>query len=263
MQTITWYLILFTLFKINCYSKNLSVYWLVKHQHSDYIDLLFPSTKMLPAEDLTTKMLPAEDPPTTGQTLSVPVFDSAYHKMRRVSCQISRQVSNHSNYEEHAEEEKYSLFYCSMFFFLLCSFICGIILAAVGGTSLNSCPDSWIPVWLLVEGVTICTMFFILFCGDSSSFFRFRMLGSFCVFILLSVWSFLGVIWSFNDIYCSDQLSTFTVIISIFCVILNIIGLLCWVYWWCNSLPCSKKRTRQHKLKDHCQTDHILVVLEE
>ena len=94
----------------------------------------------------------------------MPVYGSAYNKLRRVSCQITGQMAR---YEKTNEEEKYSIFYCSMFFFLLSSFICGIIMTAFGGMSINSCPDSWIPIWLLVEGLNISALFIVLFCGEN------------------------------------------------------------------------------------------------
>ena len=206
-------------------------------------------------------MIMTDDPPTTGNAaLGLPVYDSAYNKLRRVSCQITGQMSR---YERNTEDEKYSIFYCSMFFFLLSSFICGIIMTAFGGMSINSCPDSWIPIWLLVEGLNICTLFIILFSGESKCIYYFKVIFSFGVFMFLSAWSFLGIIWSATDINCSYELSTFSLILSILCAICVIIGLITWVYWCCKSLPCKKDTRIQNRQKENSQTGQMLVILEE
>ena len=151
----------------------------------------------------------------------MPVYGSAYNKLRRVSCQITGQMAR---YEKTNEEEKYSIFYCSMFFFLLSSFICGIIMTAFGGMSINSCPDSWIPIWLIIEGLNISALFIVLFCGESKGVYYFKVLFSFGLFMFLSVWSFLGIIWSVMDKNCYYELSAFSLIISHFCAIVVIIG---------------------------------------
>ena len=59
-----------------------------------------------------------------------------------------------------------------MFLFLLGCFVVGIIMAVFGVLSMPSCQDSNIPVWLTVQGVTICVLFIILFCGDTNIYFQ-------------------------------------------------------------------------------------------
>ena len=115
---------------------------------------------------------------------------------------------------------------------------------------MTTCPEGWIPIWMILEGLGICGMFFVLFCGDSSSIHKLRMMGSFIIFTFLSVWSFIGIHWSFIEFNCLKQLYTFSSIISIMCVTFNIISIICWNYWWSHSLPCSKKKISRTKLSD-------------
>ena len=72
------------------------------------------------------------------------------------------------------EEDTFSAVYCTMFLFLLGCFVLGIIMAVFGVLSMPSCQDSNIPVWLTVQGVTICVLFIILFCGDTNTYFQER-----------------------------------------------------------------------------------------
>ena len=177
----------------------------------------------------------------------VPVYGTAYNKIRRVSCQITGQMAR---YERNKEEEKYSVFYCSMFFFLLSSFICGIIMTAFGGMSFNSCPESWVPIWLLVEGLIISTLFIVLFCGESKGVLYFKVFFSFSLFTFLAVWTFLGILWSVLDNKCSYELSIFSFIISIICSVFVIMGILTWIYWCCNNSPCKKIPRQQNSIPE-------------
>ena len=72
------------------------------------------------------------------------------------------------------EEDTFSAVYCTMFLFLLGCFVFGIIMAVFGVLSMPSCQNSNIPVWLTVQGVTICVLFIILFCGDTNIYFQER-----------------------------------------------------------------------------------------
>ena len=77
------------------------------------------------------------------------------------------------------EEDTFSAVYCTMFLFLLGCFVFGIIMAVFGVLSMPSCQASTIPVWLTVQGVTICILFIILFCGDTNTYFQ----GGFVTFV--------------------------------------------------------------------------------
>ena len=70
------------------------------------------------------------------------------------------------------EEDSFSVVYCTMFLFLLGCFVFGIIMAVFGVLSMPSCQGSNIPVWLSVQGITICILFIILFCGDTNTYFQ-------------------------------------------------------------------------------------------
>ena len=164
----------------------------------------------------------------------LPGYDSAYSKLRRVSCQITGQMVS---YERSEGDKNYSVFYCSMFFFLLSSFICGIIMTAFGGMSIITFPYSWIPIWLLVEGLDICLLFIILFMGENKRLYYCKKIFSFTLFIFLSVWSFLGIFWSITDTTCSQVLNMFSLTLSIIFAIFVLISLITWIYWCYNSSP--------------------------
>ena len=72
------------------------------------------------------------------------------------------------------EEDTFSPVYCTMFLFLLGCFVFGIIMAVFGVLSMPSCQESSIPVWLTVQGATICILFIVLFCGDTNTYFQER-----------------------------------------------------------------------------------------
>ena len=197
--------------------------------------------------------------PTTGSgDNGVPVYGSAYNKLRRVSCQITGQMARY----ERREEEKYSIFYCSMFFFLLSAFICGITMTAFGGMSFSSCSDSYIPLWLLVEGLIISSLFIVLFCGESKGAYYFKVILSSSLFLFLCVWSFLGILWSVLDTECSYELSTFSLILSVICALFVILGMVTWVYWCCKSLPC-KGDEKQPQFNETEKAEQMLTILEE
>ena len=192
--------------------------------------------------------------PSAGDT-GMPAYGAAYNKLRRVSCQLTGQMSR---YEKTSEEEKYSVFYCSMFFFLLSSFISGIIMTAFGGMSITTCPLSWVPTWLLVEGLTISALFIVLFCGENKAVYYVKVSLVIIVFLFLASWSFLGIVWSSLDENCSYELSMFSLITSIIFSVLVICGTIMWTYWCFKSAPCG-----QHQNSASRRIEHMMTIIEE
>ena len=134
-----------------------------------------------------------------------------------------------------------------MFLFLLGCFVFGIIMAVFGVLSMPSCQASTVPVWLTVQGITICILFIILFCGDTNTYFQERlllklvfpiadflvqgrMLMSGLTFSFLAIWSSTGIVWALGDEECPGHLSTCALVISIISVTLAILTLLSCVY---------------------------------
>ena len=170
-----------------------------------------------------------------------------------------------------------------MFLFLLGCFVFGIIMAVFGVLSMPSCQASTIPVWLTVQGVTICILFIILFCGDTNTYFqeRFiktclsdgkiivqgRMLMSGLTFSFLAIWSSTGIVWALGDEECPGHLSTCALVISIISVTLAILTLLSCVYWRFMSGPIlldlEQTQRKQTNKEHHKHRDHLLMMLEK
>ena len=76
------------------------------------------------------------------QTLTVPVTRrgsaSPYHRLRRASHHVISQVRSSSLDTDH-QTDSFSLLYCSLFMFLLVSFVLGLILVGVGMVSFPHC----------------------------------------------------------------------------------------------------------------------------
>ena len=199
-------------------------------------------------------------PDTDQAHAHLPVPAQHHHQLRRESCHLAGQLAG---YQNNYQEENSSFFYCSMFFFILSSFICGIVLTVVGGANITRYPGSCLPIWMMVEGLAICVMLAIIFSGDTDRYTKLRMIGALGIFVFVTIWSVIGIIWSYRDGSTNQHLAIFSSIISILCIVFNIIGGVCWVYWMLNALPCSEKKIRQTAAVGPCQTDHVLNILDE
>ena len=107
-------------------------------------------------------------------------------------------TTNHSLSKRSIEEESSSMFYCFMFFFLLTSLICGLVMAVVGGANLSTCPGSSVPSWLLVEGLAACAVLAVLGSGNMDTCRNLRMVWSLVLIIFLCIWSVCGIHWSYT-----------------------------------------------------------------
>ena len=124
--------------------------------------------------------------------------------------------------------------------------------------------DSPIPVWLSIQGLTICGLFIILFCGDTNQYFQVRMLFSSLTFLFLTAWSAAGIVWSMKEELCSPELITSSSVIAILSLTLTILIILSFIYWKMSRPEDEGKLLKSRQKRNiERERDHTIFMLEE